>query len=230
MNIDYYPIEISIFQDAKVQKLIQYQGAKAATVYVYLLCEIYRNGYYISWNKTTVQLVMQALNLDVAFVKEVVICCVKVGLFNSEYLYKEKVLTSKGIQKRYLKISKLCNNAIAIEDYCCIEKKQSVKQNNNTTGIDKEIEELKQSCVWLDNLQTLHHLPKDVLINKLDDFKLQCLADGIEEHANIRDAKQHFNNWLRKMQNNESNRQETKNRRRSNVLTSSKKKEYTDTF
>ncbi|MBF1490673.1 MAG: DUF4373 domain-containing protein [Prevotella pallens] len=230
MNIDYYPIEISIFQDAKVQKLIQYQGAKAATVYVYLLCEIYRNGYYISWNKTTVQLVMQALNLDVAFVKEVVICCAKVGLFNSEYLYKEEILTSKGIQKRYLRISKLCNNSITIEDYSCIENKQSVKQNNNTTGIDKEIEELKLSCVWLDNLQTLHHLPKDVLINKLDDFKLQCLADGIEEHANIRDAKQHFNNWLRKMQNNESNRQETKNRRRGNVLTSSKKKEYTDTF
>lgn len=230
MNIDYYPIEISIFQDAKVQKLIQYQGAKAATVYIYLLCEIYRNGYYISWNKTTVQLVMQALNLDVAFVKEVVICCAKVGLFNSEYLYKEEILTSKGIQKRYLRISKLCNNSTTIEDYSCIENKQSVKQNNNTTGIDKEIEELKLSCVWLDNLQTLHHLPKDVLINKLDDFKLQCLADGIEEHANIRDAKQHFNNWLRKMQNNESNRQETKNRRRGNVLTSSKKKEYTDTF
>lgn len=230
MDIDYYPIEISIFQDAKVRKLIQYQGAKAATVYVYLLCEIYRNGYYISWNKTTVQLVMQALNLDVAFVKEVVICCAKVGLFNSEYLYKEEILTSKGIQKRYLRISKLCNNSITIEDYSCIENKQSVKQNNNTTGIDKEIEELKLSCVWLDNLQTLHHLPKDVLINKLDDFKLQCLADGIEEHANIRDAKQHFNNWLRKMQNNESNRQETKNRRRGNVLTSSKKKEYTDTF
>jgi len=56
------------------------------------------------------------------------------------------------------------------------------------------------------------------------------LAEGIEEHANIKDAKQHFNNWLRKMQNNESNRQETKNRRRGNVLTSSKKKEYTDTF
>lgn len=230
MDIDYYPIEISIFQDAKVQKLIQYQGAKAATVYVYLLCEIYRNGYYISWNKTTVQLVMQALNLDVAFVKEAVICCAKVGLFNSEYLYKEKILTSKGIQKRYLRISKLCNNSTTIEDYSCIENKQSVKQNNNITGIDKEIEELKLSCVWLDNLQTLHHLPKDVLINKLDDFKLQCLADGIEEHANIRDAKQHFNNWLRKMQNNESNRQETKNRRRGNVLTSSKKKEYTDTF
>ena len=230
MDIDYYPIEISIFQDTKVRKLIQYQGAKAATVYVYLLCEIYRNGYYISWNKTTVQLVMQALNLDVAFVKEVVICCAKVGLFNSEYLYKEEILTSKGIQKRYLRISKLCNNSITIEDYSCIENKQSVKQNNNTTGIDKEIEELKLSCVWLDNLQTLHHLPKDVLINKLDDFKLQCLADGIEEHANIRDAKQHFNNWLRKMQNNESNRQETKNRRRGNVLTSSKKKEYTDTF
>lgn len=230
MNIDYYPIEISIFQDAKVQKLIQYQGAKAATVYIYLLCEIYRNGYYISWNKTIVQLVMQALNLDVAFVKEVVICCAKVGLFNSEYLYKEEILTSKGIQKRYLRISKLCNNSITIEDYSCIENKQSVKQNNNTTGIDKEIEELKLSCVWLDNLQTLHHLPKDVLIKKLDDFKLQCLADGIEEHANIRDAKQHFNNWLRKIQNNESNRQETKNRRRGNVLTSSKKKEYTDTF
>ena len=45
MDIDYYPIEISIFQDAKVRKIIQYQGAKAATLYIYLLCEIYRNGY-----------------------------------------------------------------------------------------------------------------------------------------------------------------------------------------
>lgn len=237
-TLEYFPMDIGFFQDIKVRKLIRFQGGKAVTVYAALLCIIYRDGYYTRWDEDMVFVISEITNYEQSFIREAVKCCVKVGLFNSDLYNSESILTSKGIQERYKHINNLCKKNISIDEYSCVEEKQAEIEKptplyvNESVigGIDAEIEELKQSSIWLEQIQMLHHLSKEDIVSRLDEFKLQCLADGTESHFNIKEAKQHFNNWLRKMQNNESNRQETKNRRRGNVLTSSKKKEYTDTF
>ena len=64
-------------------------------------------------------------------------------------------------------------------------------------SLDEEIEALKHSDIWLDNLQTLHHMPKEALLERLDEFRLQCIADGRDNHDGLADAKSHFNYWLR---------------------------------
>lgn len=237
-TLEYFPMDIGFFQDIKVRKLIRFQGGKAVTVYAALLCIIYRDGYYTRWDEDMAFVISEITNYEQSFIQEAVKCCVKVGLFNSDLYNSESILTSKGIQERYKHINNLCKKNISIDEYSCVEEKQAEIEKptppyvNESVigGIDAEIEELKQSSIWLEQIQMLHHLSKEDIVSRLDEFKLQCLADGTESHFNIKEAKQHFNNWLRKMQNNESNRQETKNRRRGNVLTSSKKKEYTDTF
>lgn len=65
------------------------------------------------------------------------------------------------------------------------------------TSIDQEVAQLKQDDSWLDSLQCLHHLPKDQLRLKLDDFLRECRASGKRYHQSMADAKHHFNCWLR---------------------------------
>ena len=238
--LEYFPMDIGFFQDIKVRKLIRFQGGKAVTIYAALLCIIYRDGYYTKWDEDMAFVISEITNYEQPFIHEAVKCCVKVGLFNPDLYNSESILTSKGIQERYKHINKLCKRNISIDEYSCVEEKQAEIEKptppyvNESVigGIDAEIEELKQSSIWLEQLQMLHHLPAEILKQKLDEFRLQCLTDGIEHHTNIRDAKQHFNNWLRKtsQHNNDKVRPETRNRRRGNILSSSQEKEYSNSF
>ena len=69
-------------------------------------------------------------------------------------------------------------------------------RTHDTSIIDKEISSLKKQTGWLDEEQTLHHVPKDNLIRWLDQFAVQLKADGHPGHADQRDLKSHFNRWL----------------------------------
>ena len=64
---------------------------------------------------------------------------------------------------------------------------------------------------------------------KLDEFKLQCIADGKTRHEDLSDAKRHFNNWLR-IVSNDKVRSDSKAGRRGNILKADAKKTYSETF
>lgn len=66
--------------------------------------------------------------------------------------------------------------------------------------LDKEIDELQADEAWLDQLQVVHHKDVATLKAHLDDFRIHCAANGLEggHPGGMRDAKQHFNSWLRK--------------------------------
>ena len=149
--------------------------------------------------------------------------------------YAHKVLTSKGIQERYMEINKSRKRIGRIGQFSCLTEKEDESNCKKAISImdsselDEEINELKKSDVWLDNLQTLHHITKEELKIKLDEFKLKCLTDGCTSHESINDAKKHFNNWLR-FYNNDNTRSDNKAGRRGNVLKANEKKAYSNTF
>ena len=65
-------------------------------------------------------------------------------------------------------------------------------------SLSREIAELARSDVWLYEVQGQHHRTVDELRQLLPEFERQCRVSGIDAHASIRDAKSHFDNWLRK--------------------------------
>lgn len=42
IGLEYFPMDVDMFQDIKIRKLIKRQGGKAVVVYTLLLCFIYR--------------------------------------------------------------------------------------------------------------------------------------------------------------------------------------------
>lgn len=160
-GLDYFPFDIDFFQDLRIRKLIKYQGGKSVTVYALLLCNIYKKGYYMMWDEELPFIVSEQTGFEEAYIREVIKCCLVVGLFSKELYESDKVLTSKGIQERYQKICDLCRRNCDILEYNVIsseekhisseekpinsakstqrkEKKSKVKKEDIPNGIQKK--------------------------------------------------------------------------------------------
>lgn len=254
-GLDYFPMDIDIFSDIKIRKLIKYQGGKAISIYALLLCNIYKNGYYIEWDDELPFICSELTGFDEAYVSEVIKTCLSLGLFSKDLFDAEGVLTSKGIQERYSRICIQCRRVCNIADYNLLATLQQPKHRNKAAKtneakkqdtppryevysltLDQEIEAMKNDECWLDQLQMLHHTEMSVLRICLDDFRVQCKADGKERHTSLQDAKQHFNSWMRIVNNNNKPKTDDKvkpngrNQRRGNVLSADEKKTYGDSF
>ncbi len=116
-GLEYFPFDIDFFQDIRIRKLIKRQGGKAVTVYALLLCLIYKNGYYMQWDKELPFIGSEMSGFDEAYVSEVITTCLALGLFDKKLFDNQQVLTSKGIQVRYCNIQRLNKRMSRIDEY-----------------------------------------------------------------------------------------------------------------
>ena len=70
-------------------------------IYLFLLCEIYRQGYYIKVDEDFLYIISDELGIDQNKVKQVLNFLLNKSLFDNTLFSSDKVLTSAGIQRRY---------------------------------------------------------------------------------------------------------------------------------
>ena len=63
-GLTYFPFDVDFFTDKKIKRLRAKYGADGIAVYMYLLCEIYRSGYYIEYDKDLILDISDELNLS----------------------------------------------------------------------------------------------------------------------------------------------------------------------
>ena len=99
-GIDYFPLDVTL--DAKFELVEAEFGLTGFGVVVHLLQEIYgKAGYYIEWTEEVALLFARKIGLGGSVVSEIVEASIRRGMFDKEKYDKYRVLTSKGIQKRY---------------------------------------------------------------------------------------------------------------------------------
>lgn len=99
-GIDYFPLDVTL--DAKFELIEAEFGLTGFGVVVHLLQEIYgKAGYYIEWTEEVALLFARKVGLGGSAVSEIVEASIRRGMFDQEKYDKYRVLTSKGIQKRY---------------------------------------------------------------------------------------------------------------------------------
>lgn len=104
-SLNYFPLDTGFFGDRKIKRLLKTFGGKGTTVYTFLLCEIYRDkGYFLQWDENYPEDIADALGAGFtsSLVSEVLALCLKIGLFDSDLFSSLSILTSTGIQKRYI--------------------------------------------------------------------------------------------------------------------------------
>ena len=137
-GVEYFPLNVNFINDLKVRKLLLSCGAQSIAVLIYLLSTIYKDeGYFIEIHEDEIDLVALDVNVTPEFVVEVINKACEVRLFDVNLYENFNILTSKGIQERYLKITERRKNSVVITQFNLINVyNNSINVNNNSINVD----------------------------------------------------------------------------------------------
>ncbi|WP_273702683.1 DUF4373 domain-containing protein [Thermoanaerobacter sp. A7A] len=102
-GLDYFPLDVDMDQDDKIALIEARYGLIGFGVVIRLFMKIYKNSYFYEWTEKEQLLFARRVNVDINVINEIINDCLKWGIFDKSIYEKHKVLTSRGIQRRYLK-------------------------------------------------------------------------------------------------------------------------------
>lgn len=137
-GLDYFPFDTDFFEDIKIRKLIRYQTARAISVYALLLCLIYRNGYFMLWDKELSFILSEKLGFEQAYIQEVINSCVNIGLFSKPLYENDKVLTSESIQKRFFSAYKSARRRAPVDCRYVIKRSDEIGNEDKDVVVDSD--------------------------------------------------------------------------------------------
>ena len=162
-GLDYFPLDVDFLDDPKIKILKARYGRDGIVFYIYLLCEIYKQGYYLQVDDDFEYIISDDLKIDQNKAKQVLNFLLSRSLFDNKLFQSDKVLTSAGIQKRFqLAVKERARkNPIEVGRYWLLkendtepfikcthfmdlsEKKESYSGNNDCNSTEKSLKKSK---------------------------------------------------------------------------------------
>lgn len=131
-GLDYFPFDVDFFDDPKVELISSEFETKGDSIMIRLMCRIYRNGYYLPWDKDQSLLFAKRVGNSVtgALVEEVVQGLIRRSFFDKGVYDSFGILTSKGIQTRYIDAKERAKEVVFFKEYALIDINVINKWNN----------------------------------------------------------------------------------------------------
>lgn len=127
-GIDYFPLDTGFLRDKKVLLIKGKYGAKGIMILIYILSRIYEeHGYYIKWDEDDCFLSADAMGCGISpeLTTQVVEECIIRSMFD-EQLYNEfGILTSHGIQWRFIRAAQKREHIEFIKEYFLLDTSNS---------------------------------------------------------------------------------------------------------
>ena len=114
-GLDYFPLDVDFFADKKIKILKARYGSDGILIYLYLLCEIYKNGYYIKMDEDYEYIIQEDLNLKDNVVSQVMKFLFNRSLLKEILVNSDTYITSKAIQKRFQEAIKTRKKPFAVD-------------------------------------------------------------------------------------------------------------------
>ena len=135
-GLDYFPLDCQL--DDKFELIEAEYGLTGFAVVVKLFQKIYgQNGYYTEWTSEVALLFAKKIGLGGNAVSEIVEASVRRGIFDKELFGKYHILTSAGIQKRYLEIVSRRKSSKIKNEYLLVNYAQNEEDaDNNGVNVD----------------------------------------------------------------------------------------------
>ncbi len=105
-GIDYFPLDVDFLQDDKIRLIKAEFGPKGIVIIIALFCDIYRtNGYFKVWDNDACLLMADAVGCGIVpeYITQVVQGCLRRSIFDDGVFQMFGILTSAGIQRRYIR-------------------------------------------------------------------------------------------------------------------------------
>lgn len=124
---------MDIFSDTKLKIVRAHFGSDGVLLYFYLLCAIYKNGFYIVCDDDFRYVISADLGMTDEKIGQMLSFFLKRSLFDDTLFKADKILTSKGIQRRYQEAIK----QRALKNPVQVEAKFWVLEKNETQSFIK---------------------------------------------------------------------------------------------
>lgn len=127
-GIDYSEWDVDIFEDPKIDALLEATGCCGFVVFFYLCQRVYgTHGYYMPWNCKNAATVARRVGAGATsdLVRKAVSICLEEGLFDKDMFEKYSILTSSGIQKRFTRVIPKRSNKTVYQEYWLLPPEKS---------------------------------------------------------------------------------------------------------
>lgn len=113
----YFSLDTDFFYaDRRIRALKSRFGSDGIVFYIYLLTEIYREGYYTRWNTDSLEGAMDELGFTEGLIEQIMSFLVGRSLLvKSTLANSDTVITSPGIQKRYQEAAKSLRRDVVVD-------------------------------------------------------------------------------------------------------------------
>lgn len=195
-GLDYFPMDVDFTRDIKVRRIINACGKESVYILHVLLASVYREeGYYLTWNDDIAFLVADEVGTKEGTVNELINKAVQVGFFNKDLYDRFKILTSKGIQNRYiiatgerkkveLESEYLLTNEVNRSNISVIHGVNEVNHGHSTQSKEKESKVKKRKK---DNSPSADELERD----------FELLWELYPKKTGKKDALRHYKNAIK---------------------------------
>lgn len=130
-GLSYFPFDVDFFSDKKIKRLRAKYGTDGIAVYLYLLCEIYRSGYYVDYDEDLILDVSDELKISENETTQIMNYLVGRSLLQlitakSKLANPVKVLTAASVQRRYQEAKKGAKRDIEVDsEFWVLEKEET---------------------------------------------------------------------------------------------------------
>lgn len=133
-GLDYFPLDVNV--DDKIKLIEAKHGLLGFGLIIKLLQGIYRDGYYFEATEDRILLLKKDLNVDYNFILEVINDACKWKLFSADLFEKNNVLTSHGIQRRYIEATKRRKDVDFVREYLLVDDVESLYKEEVNVNIN----------------------------------------------------------------------------------------------
>lgn len=206
-GLSYFPLDTDFFEDNKIRILKARYGNDGMILYIYLLCGIYKEGYYMQVDDDFEYILSDDLGMDQNKAKQVLNFLLSRSLFDNTLFQSDKVLTSAGIQRRFqLAIKERARkNPITVGRYWILSKEDtepfikctlfdgfSGNQNcfsgkNEQDSSEKSLKKSKVNYIYditfpteLTRALDLYFLVREQKYGKISDIQKQALIEELK--------------------------------------------------
>lgn len=151
-GLQYFPFDVDFFMDDKIQLISADHQLKGEVIVIRLLCKIYSNGYFYQLSEDQIALLARSLadGTRPDEVRAVIESATDRKIFDKFLYEKYGILTSKGIQKRFVEATERRKKVEVIEQYWLLDKDQ--KPQKLTFKQLQNVYILPSKCIHDDNI------------------------------------------------------------------------------
>ena len=142
LGLDYFSVDVNILSDAKIIKLIHRYGSLGFATYMILLTKIYMEGYYLE-NSLNDLVYMVLAHIPGKYVsgknklQEIILYLAHLDLLDKE-LFTQNVITSKGIQERFLLATKK-RKAQDLSKYWLLDQPEEPEEDRKELTVEEQV-------------------------------------------------------------------------------------------